>query len=280
MKASDLYNKLEKDFKLSECKDRWSQMAFNKYISPNFKKRYMGIVLDNSKIIKKVFTAVFPTKSVIKFLTDNNEEDVLLFTHHPMVWDIRKERVYHDIKIKYLRMLKKNRISLYTLHMPLDHVSEYSVNVNLAKALGLKRVGEFFKYHGLTVGVIAETSIKTIHKLTEHVSKKLGHEVKMYKYGVDEIKRGKVGLIGGSGNLIPVHKELLSLGINTYITGVTAISEFSEGVHAFAKENKINIIGATHYSTEKFACIKMCEYFKKLGLYSEFIKGEPLMEDM
>ncbi|MEM0372684.1 MAG: hypothetical protein QXO69_02485 [archaeon] len=34
------------------------------------------------------------------------------------------------------------------------------------------------------------------------------------------------------------------------------------------------MIGATHYSTEKFSMIKMTEYFKKLGLKSEFVEDE------
>ena len=50
--------------------------------------------------------------------------------------------------------------------------------------------------------------------------------------------------------------------------------------HRIAEEKKINVIGATHYSTEKYACIAMEDYFKKLGIEAEFIEGIPFMEDL
>ena len=51
-------------------------------------------------------------------------------------------------------------------------------------------------------------------------------------------------------------------------------------MHEFEKENKINIIGGTHYSTEKFACIALSEYFEKIGLTCEFIEDHPILEDI
>ena len=50
--------------------------------------------------------------------------------------------------------------------------------------------------------------------------------------------------------------------------------------HNIAKANRINILAGTHYSTEKFACIKMIEYFQKLGIPGEFVHDSPCMEDM
>jgi len=39
-------------------------------------------------------------------------------------------------------------------------------------------------------------------------------------------------------------------------------------------------LGGTHYSTEKFACKKMCKYFEEKGLPARFIEGEPVMADL
>jgi putative NIF3 family GTP cyclohydrolase 1 type 2 len=77
-----------------------------------------------------------------------------------------------------------------------------------------------------------------------------------------------------------VFREIVERKINIFVTGVTALNNYSREAHEFAKENKINIIGATHYSTEKFACIAMCDYFKKRGLPCEFIEDKPILEDM
>ena len=37
----------------------------------------------------------------------------------------------------------------------------------------------------------------------------------------------------------------------------------------------MNVLDGTHYSTEKFVPMKMWEYFRDLGLPSEFVDDEP-----
>ena len=61
---------------------------------------------------------------------------------------------------------------------------------------------------------------------------------------------------------------------------ISVLNEYSAKAHAFEKENKINVIGGTHYSTEKFACQSMCDYFRELGLPAQFIEDLPVMEDL
>ncbi len=73
---------------------------------------------------------------------------------------------------------------------------------------------------------------------------------------------------------------MIDISLDTLITGVTLRSKKSQSLHNFDQENKINILGGTHYSTEKFAMIKMCDYFSKIGLLSEFIKNEPCLLDL
>ena len=65
MDAQELYQKLDEDFELDLCKDDWSRMDYNEYISNNFRKRFMGVLLDNSIDIESVYTAVFPSDLVL-----------------------------------------------------------------------------------------------------------------------------------------------------------------------------------------------------------------------
>lgn len=281
MKAENLYQKLEKDFELDLCKDDWLRMDFNEFISDNFKKRYMGIVLDNSENISQVFTAVFPSDHVLNKILELKNQDVLILTHHPMVWDIRKSpNVFSDININLLPKLKERRISLYTLHVPLDKNGEYSTTTNLSKALGVVPEGEFFEYFGVKVGIYGRTEYNTPEQLSEKFSSVVGHKTKLWKYGLDQIKDHKVALIAGGGNETEIVQEIVDLGINTYVTGVTLLNDYSQPTHNFEKENGINVIGGTHYSTEKFACIAICKYFEKLGLPCEFVEDKPVLEDM
>ena len=93
----------------------------------------------------------------------------------------------------------------------------------------------------------------------------------------------KIAVVAGGGNDPEILAEVAKLGINILVTGVTYPNkdyEPSLRAHEIAKENKINIIGGTHYSTEKFACIKMMEYFEKLGLLAEFLEDDPDFGDL
>jgi putative NIF3 family GTP cyclohydrolase 1 type 2 len=280
MDAKELYQKLDKDFELDKCRDEW-QMDYNEFISDNFKKRQMGILLDNSKEINFVYTTVFPSDEVLNKILNSGKQDVLLFTHHPMIWDIRNApRVFTNINRKLLPKLREKRISIYTLHVPLDKNGEYSTTMNLAKVLRIIPEDEFCEYYGVKVGIVGKTKLDTSEELANKIASIVKHKVKLWKYGTNEIKDHKVALVAGGGNEVEVFREIVERKINIFVTGVTALNNYSREAHEFAKENKINIIGATHYSTEKFACIAMCDYFKKRGLPCEFIEDKPILEDM
>ncbi len=283
MEAKKLYQILDKEFDLVHCKDDWSEIDLNDFISDNFRKRFMGLVLDNAKDIERVYTTVFPTDDVLKKILNSGETNILLFTHHPMIWDITKIPSFININPDLLPKLKEKRISLYTLHVPLDKNGEYSTTTNLAKALDIVPESEFCEYFGVNVGIIGKTNLYTVEELANKIKQAVGHKVKLYKYGAKEIKDGKVALVAGGGNDPDTISEIAKFRINVFVTGITKLSRDympSIKAHALLKKFKINLIGATHYSTEKFACIAMNNYFRNLGLPCEFIEGEPALEDM
>ncbi len=285
MNTKELYQKLENDFKLSKCRDDWSNIEFDQeFVTENFRKRYMGILADNTDEVVKVYTAVFPSENVMREVLDKKEQNILLFTHHPVDWKVKENQSPFVNFNKYLlREFRKNKISIYTLHTPLDRNGEYSTSVNFAKALGLVQLGEFAKYFGFSSGVISKTDHKNVSEMAERFEKAIEHKVKLWKYGEDEIRNGKVAIVAGGGNDPEIISEVAKLGINTFLTGVTYPNQDYEPslqAHKVAKENKINMIGGTHYSTEKFACMRMAEYFKKTGISAEFIPDNPDMRDL
>jgi putative NIF3 family GTP cyclohydrolase 1 type 2 len=283
MKAEKLYEQLEKDFINSSLSDDWishMQSVFD-FICDNFKKRSMGLVCDNSQEINKVYTAVFPSGEVTQSILGKNETDIMFFVHHPSIWDIRKTpEVWQQMSRNLLEQFKKRRISIYNLHVPLDNYGEYSTSVNLAKVLGIEIKKPFAPYFGALCGVFGKTELLTIKELREKFESVIGHKISLYQNDIDEIKDKTVAVIAGGGNDVNMLNEVAKEGVNTFVTGITVLNDHSKAAHDCAKENKINILGGTHYSTEKFACIAMCEYFKKLGLSAEFINDEPVLEDM
>ncbi len=280
MKAKEIYERLEKDFiKGKGLSDDWKEIKNSKYLSLNFKKRSMGVVYDFSKEIKKVYTAVFPDKSVIKKILAKKETDILLFVHHPMSWDITKKEVFTSISNKDLEIFKKRRISVYNLHVPLDNFGKYSTANTLARAIEVKIETQFAPYFGAMCGIIGTVDTDKISDLKKTLEKAVGHKVKLYKYGSDKIKNKRIALVGGGGNSLDL-LETIPKDINLFITGVSVKNDYAKKSHDYLKEKKINLLGGTHYSTEKFACIAMVDYFTKLRLPCEFIEGKPMMEDM
>ncbi|VVB78045.1 NIF3 (NGG1p interacting factor 3) [uncultured archaeon] len=283
MKAKELYARLEKDFIRPELSDDWAEYMneVKDFLSDNFKKRSMGLVCDNSEQINKVYTAVFPTKEVMKYVLNQKAENAMLFVHHPSIWDITNTpEVFQQMDKGLLKKFKARRISVYNLHVPLDNYGEYSTSLTLAKGLGINPTKPFGQYFGALCGIFGKTKLKTTRELSNNFKKLVGHKVSLYQYGSPEIKRGVIAVVAGGGNDVEMLQEVAKEGINTFVTGITALSPHSQKAHEFAKKNKINILGGTHYSTERFACISMCNYFRKLGLESQFIEGKPGLEDL
>jgi len=283
MKAVKLYSRLEKDFIRPGLSDDWAQHmnSIQDFLSDNFKKRSMGLVCDFATEINQVYTAVFPSAEVMKRILDSGTHDAMLFVHHPSIWDIRKApEVFQQMDRKLLQAFRDRKISIYNLHVPLDNYGEYSTSVSLAKALGIKPQKPFAPYFGALCGVFGKTDLATVQDLRKRFRKAAGHEVSLYFYGDKEIKNGLVAVIAGGGNSVDMLEEISKAGVGTFVTGITALNSHSQKAHDFAREHKINILGGTHYSTERFACEKMCDYFKKLKLPSEFIGDKPVMEDM
>lgn len=283
MLAKDLYKRLEEDFITEDMQDVWARfmMEIEEYLSENFKERSMGVVCDFAEVINKVYTVVFPTVEVLQKIMDDNVEDAMVFLHHPSNWDIRNTKsAFYQMDKNQLEKLKERRISIYNLHVPLDNYSKYSTSNTLAEALEIKVEKPFAFHNGGLNGVIGITQYGDIEELNAKFSKVLGHETKYYLYGDSNIKDGRVAIVAGGGNDITFLKEMLEKDVRVLITGISANIERYREVHEFERKNNICVLGGTHYSTEKFACMRMCDYFKDLGLPSIFIEGEAILEDM
>lgn len=283
MEAKKLYAILEKDFIKPKLSDDWVKHMgeVKDFLSPNFKKRDMGLVCDFAKEINKVYTAVFPSDEVMQRILRDKIQDAMLFVHHPATWNIRKApTTWQQMNRQLLQQFKEKKISIYNLHVPLDNYGDYSTGVSLAKVLSIKPKKPFAPYFGSLCGVFGRTQFDLVEDLKEKFEEAVNHKVKLYAYGDDKIRNKEVAVVAGGGDDLEILQEILKAGINTFITGLSIKNDYSKKAHEFAEKNKINILGGTHYSTEKFACISLVDYFKKLGLESEFIPDAPVLEDM
>ncbi len=282
MKASTLYQQLETDFITPAMTDQWAQYMdeVEDFLCDNFKQRSMGLVCDFSREIKQVYTAVFPSFPVMQTVLEEGVEDALLFVHHPSIWDIRRSpQVFYQMDRDQLGQFRDRQLSIYNLHVPLDNYSDYSTSCTLARALGLQIESAFAPYFGGMAGVFTSTQCSAVSELKAKFEQALGHEAVLYDYGSPDIRDGRVAVVAGGGNDKDVLREIAEAGVNVFITGISARTQHSETAHEYARQQGISILGGTHYSTEKFACQAMVDYFKKLGLPARFIPDIPVMED-
>ncbi len=285
MKAVKLYKTLKRDFILPEMREDWNAavLPLKKYVLPAYKKNSIGLVLDFAKTITHVFTAVEPSPKVMKEILRRNISDALLFVHHPAVWNINlAPKVFSPMDLKLVKEFKRRRIAVFNLHHPLDAFGKYSTSAALAEALGLKQLKPFAKFDGVRCGVIGKTTVKTTAGIKDKLKEITGHKVKLYPYGKNSINLGKVAVVAGGGNGADFLAEAFSKSVNTFISGISVKNRNPRAIkaHEFAEKHGINILGGTHNSTEKFACMKMRGYFEALGLPAEFIDDKPCFEDM
>ncbi len=284
MKTAQLCQHIERDFIRPGLKDEnWAARISHseELLAENFRKRSMGLMFDFAESISKVFTAVFPSEKVMQKILDLKVHDAMLFVHHPLIWDIRKApEVFQQIDRELLQKFREKRISIYALHVPLDNFGEYSTSVSLAEALGIVPEKPFAPYFGALCGVFGKTETSNLQDLRKKFQSAAGHNISLYNYSSSEITGRKAAVIGGGGNSIDFLREISENKVSVLLTGIAAKNSHSAEAHRFAEEHKISILGGTHYSTEKFACIRITEYFRRLGLASEFIEDIPVMEDM
>jgi len=289
MNAVELYNMLDEEFNIDKIgAEGWSMKEVEEFVAPSFKKRNEGILFDFAAEIQKVYSITFPDPTIIRSILCSGEQNILIFSHHAQmevvekknqIWDIRME----NLPVQMIERMQKQNIALYSLHIPLDNYGEYSTGNNFAKRINLNPEKGCCLYVDALTGVIGKAPIATISAYTPIINNCIGHEVKVYNYGTDEIRNSRAGIVTGWGVDIEVLEEMYEEDINTFITGFTnKIPDIENLVkaHEYARKKKINLIGTTHYSSEKFACMAMTKYFQKFGLPCVFVEGRYNLNDL
>jgi putative NIF3 family GTP cyclohydrolase 1 type 2 len=283
MKAIELYTNLDKDFIFPHLHDEFARYIpdIHPYMTESFKERSMGLVCDFTEEINMVYTAVFPSDRVMESIFTENPYNAVLFLHHPAIWYYRgNPQRWFQMNNKWVEKCKEQNISIYAIHVPLDNFGLYSTSRTLADAMGIDIIEPFCEYRGGLAGIIGKSMCKTVGEINNLFSLTVGHQTKLYQYGDKEIDNGKVAIVAGGGNDMDVLTAVLDKGVYTFITGITTENERSAEVHKYEQKNRINVLGGTHYSTEKFACLKICDYFNEHGLKARFVADNPVLEDL
>jgi len=167
----------------------------------------------------------------------------LIVVHHGILWKTKyKENVFAKITKERIKFLKKNNLSLYASHLPLDKHRIVGNGAQLIKLLSAKIKTPFARFGGKYVGWTGEfKSPVLLSNVVKTLNKKLKTRCKILGFGPTKIKT-VAACSGGAGSAI--FYEALDKKVDLYVSGEPA------DVYTSAKEAKINVIFAGHYATE------------------------------
>ncbi|MDD5145614.1 MAG: Nif3-like dinuclear metal center hexameric protein [Candidatus Pacebacteria bacterium] len=250
---------------------------FRDYFMKDFLTSFHGLMIKNSEYANKVYLAVFLSKEILDKIFLRNENDILIFSHHPMDME-SSNRGFLPLEEKYFWEMQRRRISVYILHTPLDIHKIISTSRSIAKALKLKDVHEYSKCSVGYAGIYGTLNNK-VHLDNFINTLKNIFNINEVHYSQKFPSVSKIGIIAGGGAEVEYMKETIGLGCDTYLSGDYLNKVKTENSIRRRKEFEdirdslnINLIECSHYATERLVLInEMQDYFQELGLVAEFI---------
>ncbi|MEK6927349.1 MAG: Nif3-like dinuclear metal center hexameric protein [Nanoarchaeota archaeon] len=288
MKLNKIISILDEEFDVDEVNDDWHWLFDEMFLEKSlgtFRKpgKNTGLMIANSDEVNKIYTAFSPSRFVLEEIRMRGIVNVLLVVKHPFDWDGRRNGpgflFFKDVDYK---LMEGMGISIYSLHTPLDkdrNDKVVSTAYGFAKKIKLKVEEEFgvdASNPDLKIGLIGKVPEKNILDFVERINGILDYKVKLNKVN-NEV--GKVAIVTGGGFVPEIVEQAKERGVNTYITGVITpnASEYDKQTYKekFSKIKKLglNIIGCSHYLTEKWAMEYSIPYFSDI-CKSEFIEDK------
>lgn len=210
-----------------------------------------GLQVKASKDIRKIAFAVDACMEVFEKAKKYNCD--LVVVHHGLFW--KGKNIYVKQTKKRVSFLKKNKISLYAAHLPLDLHDKYGNNSSLANILNLKKIKPFGEYKKVIIGFKGEFGKQiTLKKLEKKLNKELKTKCKAYNFSNKKIKT--IGIVSGGGGSEFKDAEIEKL--DCFLTG-----EEHHSIYHHAKEAGIILIFAGHYATETVGVKALMPVLKK-----------------
>jgi dinuclear metal center YbgI/SA1388 family protein len=214
-------------------------------------KSLNGLQVEGKGRVSRVAFAVDACLQTIRAAARRGAD--ILIVHHGLFWS-RNELVTGVMRDRIAALIE-NKMSLYAVHLPLDCHEEVGNNVQLVRLLGFKLGERFANYHGVKIGYLADIDRGVSRgDLASLIEKKLGTHTDTLAFGPSKIKR--VGIV--SGGAADFAAEAKDLGCQAFVTGET-----SHTAYHLAKEARINVIYAGHYSTETVGVKALAEHLRR-----------------
>ncbi|UZJ41616.1 Nif3-like dinuclear metal center hexameric protein [Prosthecochloris sp. SCSIO W1101] len=284
MKLLTLTSKLDIAFRIAENTEdlvEWAVTDSNRrYVHPAFLEGRTGLMLQGGDIIQKAYTAVFVSDRVVEKIL--RERNCLLFTHHHFNY-YEDERGLQPISPETMEALCRAGHSLYVAHAPLDTHARYGTSIALAELTGITVEHFFYDYFGAPTALVGHVTKTGFQDFASRVCKELQRPYLTLQQHRPAVE--KVAVAAGGGDLPDLLQYAYDAGCDTLLTGTVenrwAVPSFQELNRAFHELNtrlKLNLIGGTHFGTERPAMLAVTELFETYGICCEYCEDELLLE--
>lgn len=171
----------------------------------------------------------------------------LLLVHHGLFWDFPFPIT--GARYEKISLLAGGGVAVMSMHLPLDAHHEIGNNAQIAKALGLKRVGSCGEVAGRGIGALAEVPEGGRSEFADRLKRLFPDTYKAIEFGSDDFRRAAI-CSGSSGDLVA---RLREYGVDTLVCG-----ELRQHHYLLAQELKLNLYPCGHYATETFGIKSLC----------------------
>jgi dinuclear metal center YbgI/SA1388 family protein len=235
-KLKQIISFLDNYLKVKEIEDKWA---------------YNGLQVAGRQDVNKILFAVDASLTTFKKAKEQNAD--MIIVHHGLI----KPEAQPLVGVHYnrIKVLLNNRISLYSVHIPLDVHPKIGNNAQFFNLLKIPIKESFGKFEGIEIGYIGELKKEVdFKKFVKIVEKKLNTKAIVFPFGKKKIR--KISFCsGGGGGMIgqAIEKE-----VDVYISGDATHSGYLR-----AKDGKINVIAAGHYATETLGVKALAKILEK-----------------
>ncbi len=165
----------------------------------------------------------------------------LLIVHHGESWGPGLQ-TFTGTTARRFRLLFKNDLSLYAVHLPMDAHRDIGHNAVIARKLLLQDTAWFARYAGVEIGVHGSLPVaQTADALAQSLHAILDTECRVFDFHCEPISR--VGIISGAG--AGALQECAKLGLHCLVTGECDHTHYHQ-----VRELGLCLITAGHYRTE------------------------------
>jgi len=240
-----------------------------------FQKRFNGLMICGNPTVHTIFTAAFPHDEILSQFIEQSQDGDLLFIHHPIRLECGDPqgslgRGFLPINPIYLKKILKKKLSIYSLHAPLDYHPAISTNRAIAHALSAEVVSEFLPYGNGNAGLIVAVSKISINRLIDKL--KTIFSIPYVDFAGSKVNNiTTIGIVAGGGDDIEYFKQCADRGCQAYLSGEITSRQQSNWAKAnmikvsqYAQTSKMSLIGVSHAASEHLVMKSLIpEWIKK-----------------